>query len=194
LFRPRLAIVRRFRKTSICPSVCLPVDVEQLDSCWTDFDENWYLSFSKICGENSSSTKIQQEWWVFYIKTFSHLWQYLAKFFLEWEMFGRKFVEKIKIHIRCPVTFLLKSCCVWDNVEKYGGRRGRKWQYGGALHAGFFKLKVHNHTPAPVLPHPDTHAQTLAHILANTNTYTENYVVDIPFQRRQLIRTSLHLL
>jgi hypothetical protein len=30
------------------------------------------------------------------MKTFSHLLQYLAEFFLEWEMFQTKFEEKIK--------------------------------------------------------------------------------------------------
>ena len=39
------------------------------------------------------------------MKTFSHLWQYLAEFFLEWEMFQIKVVEKIKTHILCSVTF-----------------------------------------------------------------------------------------
>jgi len=29
-----------------------------------------------------------------------------------------KFVEKIKTHILCSVTFLWKSCRLWDNVEK----------------------------------------------------------------------------
>jgi hypothetical protein len=45
----------------------------------------------------------------------------LAQFFLEWEMFQTKFVEKIKTHILCSVTFFppLKSCRLWDNVEKY---------------------------------------------------------------------------
>ena len=33
------------------------------------------------------------------MKTFPHLWQYLAKFFLEWEMFHTEVVEKIKTHI-----------------------------------------------------------------------------------------------
>ena len=56
-----------------------------------------------------------------YTKTFSHLWQYLAKFFLEWEMFQTKFVEKIKTHILSSVTFFRKSHRLWDNVEKYGG-------------------------------------------------------------------------
>jgi hypothetical protein len=30
--------------------------------------------------------------------TYVHLWQYLAEFFLEWEMFQTKVVEKIKTH------------------------------------------------------------------------------------------------
>jgi len=34
-------------------------------------------------------------------------------------MFQTKVVEKIKSHILCSVIFLRKSCCLWDNVEKY---------------------------------------------------------------------------
>jgi hypothetical protein len=33
------------------------------------------------------------------MKTFVYLWQYLTEFFLEWEMFQTKFVDKIKTHI-----------------------------------------------------------------------------------------------
>jgi hypothetical protein len=43
------------------------------------------------------------------MKLFSHLWQYLAEFFLEWEIFQINVVEKIKIHILRPVTFSRKS-------------------------------------------------------------------------------------
>ena len=46
-------------------------------------------------------------------------WSYLAQFFLEWEMFQTKVVQKIKIHILCSVTFFRKSCSFWDNVGKY---------------------------------------------------------------------------
>ena len=38
-------------------------------------------------------------------------------------MFQIKVVEKIKTRILCSVTFFLKSCRLWDNVEKYGGAR-----------------------------------------------------------------------
>jgi hypothetical protein len=33
------------------------------------------------------------------MKMFLHLWQYLAEFFLEWEIFWTKVVEKIKTHL-----------------------------------------------------------------------------------------------
>jgi hypothetical protein len=45
--------------------------------------------------------------------------QYLSQFFLEWEMFQLKVVEKIKTHILWSITFFRKSCHLWDNVEKY---------------------------------------------------------------------------
>jgi hypothetical protein len=35
------------------------------------------------------------------MKTFSHLWQYLAYFFLEWEMFQIKVADEIKSQILC---------------------------------------------------------------------------------------------
>jgi hypothetical protein len=42
------------------------------------------------------------------MKRFSHLWQYLAEFFLEWEMFKTKCVE-IKTQVLGSVTFFPKS-------------------------------------------------------------------------------------
>jgi hypothetical protein len=54
------------------------------------------------------------------MKTCVRLWEYLAEFFSEWEMFQTKVVEKIKSHVLSSVTFFFKSYRVWDNVEKYG--------------------------------------------------------------------------
>jgi hypothetical protein len=51
------------------------------------------------------------------MKTNIHFWSYLAHFFLEWEMFRTKVVEKIKTHILCSVTFFRKTCRLWENVE-----------------------------------------------------------------------------
>jgi hypothetical protein len=52
------------------------------------------------------------------MKTNIHFWSYFAQLFLEWEMFQIKFIEKIKTHILCWITFPLKSCCLCYNVEK----------------------------------------------------------------------------
>jgi hypothetical protein len=46
-----------------------------------------------------------------------------AEFFLEWQIFGTKFVEKIRTHILCSITSVLKSCHLWDNVQNYGTAR-----------------------------------------------------------------------
>jgi hypothetical protein len=34
-----------------------------------------------------------------------------------------KFIEKIKRHVLCSITFFRKSCCLLDKVEKYGRAR-----------------------------------------------------------------------
>jgi hypothetical protein len=56
------------------------------------------------------------------MKTYVHLW-YVSEFFLEWEMFQTKVVQKIKTHILCSITFSRKSYRLWDNVENYGRAR-----------------------------------------------------------------------
>jgi len=38
------------------------------------------------------------------MKTNIYFWSYLAQFFLEWEKFQTKFVEKIKTHMLCSIT------------------------------------------------------------------------------------------
>jgi hypothetical protein len=38
------------------------------------------------------------------MKSFSHLWQYLAQYFLELEMFQIKVIEKIWTHVLCSVN------------------------------------------------------------------------------------------
>ena len=63
------------------------------------------------------------------MKTYVHLWQYLAEFFLEWETFQMKLVEKITTHVLWPVNFFptRKSCSLLGNVEKYR----RAWRATG---------------------------------------------------------------
>jgi hypothetical protein len=57
------------------------------------------------------------------MKTYVHLWSYLAEFFLEWEMLQTKVVEQIKNTHFMFSNFFRKSCRRWDNVEKYGRTR-----------------------------------------------------------------------
>ena len=40
------------------------------------------------------------------MNTHVNLWQYLADFFLEWEMSQTEVVEKIRTHILCPLNFV----------------------------------------------------------------------------------------
>jgi len=44
------------------------------------------------------------------MKTYTHLWQYFARFFLEWEIFETTFAGNIKLHILGPVHFSLPEC------------------------------------------------------------------------------------
>ena len=61
--------------------------------------------------------KIWEEKPVLY-KTFSTLWQYLAEFFLKWEMFWIKIVVKIKIHFIFNNFFFFK-CIFYQIMSKY---------------------------------------------------------------------------
>ena len=98
--------------------------------------------FPKIYRENSSFITIWQEQPVLYMKTDTHFLSYLAKFFLEWEMFQTDVVGEIKTQILRSVTLPRKSCRLWDKVEKcFRAGADHRWQYGGcALHAGYLGL------------------------------------------------------
>jgi hypothetical protein len=92
------------KKRLLVPSCVRP-------STWNDsapldgFSWNFVFAyFSKICRENSSFIEVWQEYRVLYMKNKKYLWSYLAQFFLEWEMFQTKVVEKIKTHILCSST------------------------------------------------------------------------------------------
>ena len=123
MFRRLLKIEKSdYQFYHICPSACLHRTARlPLDGfCWNLIFE----TFSKIFRENSSLIKMWQKLRVLYTTTFPHLWQYLAKFFLEWEISQIKFVEKIKTRILYSVTFFpRKSSLLSDNVDKYGAGR-----------------------------------------------------------------------
>ena len=53
-----------------------------------------------------------------HLQTDMHLLSYLAQFFLEWEMFQAKVVEKIKTHFVFS-NFFRKFCHFQNNMKKY---------------------------------------------------------------------------
>ena len=104
---------------------------EQLGTRWTYFFMKlyfWVFFFSiKIFQKIQVLLKYDIKIRVIYVGTYVHLWEYIAQFFLEWEMFQKKAVEKFRIHILCsiippapprPAPQIL--CPLWDNVLKYG--------------------------------------------------------------------------
>ena len=144
------------------------------------------------------------------MNTLSHLWQYLAKLFLEWEMFYTKIVEKIKTHIFWWITFFFqKSHCLWDNVEKCGGARGATsdgtiWR----MHMDCRTSKA-THTlacaHAPGYPHARTHRQLLFHgnsdlrTCLNVTLYVHCVLLLLPYlgcrtNQRNIPFVYLHLL
>jgi len=70
--------------------------------------------FSKICRESPVLIKICLAKPVLYMKRKIHLWAYLAQFFLEWEMFQTKFVEKIKTHFGFDNSFFYENRAVYE--------------------------------------------------------------------------------
>jgi hypothetical protein len=57
------------------------------------------------------------------MKACVHLWQYLAEFFLEWEIFQTKSCRENQNTQFMFSNFFCKSCRLRDNVEKYGEAR-----------------------------------------------------------------------
>ena len=96
----------------------LSVRMEQLGSHWRDFPEIIDFSiFRKSVEKIQISLTSDKNNGELYMKTYAHLWQYFAEFFLLREMFHIKFVEKI--HTFYVQLSFSKSCRLWDNVEKY---------------------------------------------------------------------------
>jgi hypothetical protein len=65
------------------------------------------------------------------MKTNIRFWSYLSYFFLEWEMFYIKLVQKIKTRILCSITsFFLNRTddeIMWKNIVELGSPRVTIW-------------------------------------------------------------------
>jgi cell shape-determining protein MreC len=72
--------------------------------------------FPSICRENWSFIKMRQEkraWRLFAFMTISCL------ILLRRTNISKKIVEEVKTHLSSVNFFFLKSCNLWDNIEKY---------------------------------------------------------------------------
>jgi len=121
-----LGAFTKLRKKKPIISFVMPVRLSAWNnsaSHWTDISLN--LIFECFFKNPSRKYKLhenRQELWILYITMYVHFCSYLTQFFLEWETFQTKVVEKTKTHTLCSITlffFLPVSCLTWDNVEKY---------------------------------------------------------------------------
>jgi hypothetical protein len=110
------------RKASIgfVVSVRQYVRLEQLGSHWTDFHEILYMSILRQSVENTQiSLKFDKNNGYFSWRPLYMLLIVFRSFFLAWEMFQIKVVEKIKTNILFSITFFSKIVLLITNVEKF---------------------------------------------------------------------------
>jgi len=116
-------------RLSVCLFVCLPVRPSVCNnspSHWTDFHEIWHLRISRK-SIMQVSLKSDTNNTLRYKRAYAQLWQ-LAEFFVEWEMFKTKDVEKIKIRILRSITSFPKIVPLMTSCGKiWYSRRGHRW-------------------------------------------------------------------
>ena len=86
-------------------------------------------------------------------------------------MFQTQFVEKSKYTFYIQLLFFPKIVTFMRYCRKIWCRqRGRRWQYGGTLHAGLVRLHARKHTPSPLQQQPRTHVHSTTSARARTHT------------------------
>ena len=98
-FLPRSPNCEKRLLTILRLSVRLFFRVVHLGCHWTDFHEIWYSIFRNSVQKIQISSKPDKNNGYFAWSQINILDHTSAQFFLEWEMFETKFVEKIKTHI-----------------------------------------------------------------------------------------------
>jgi len=112
----------RWLQASSCLSVWL--------SAWNDSAPpvQIFIHFLKICPEKIQVSLTTDNNGNF---TWRPFWLYLFHFFLEWEMFRTKAVEKIKLHILCSATFFENLAVyeiMWKNIVEWGRPQMTMWR------------------------------------------------------------------
>jgi hypothetical protein len=129
---PCLGAFAKLRKRLLASS-WLSVRMEHDGSHWTTFHEIRYLiTFRKSVEKIQVWLKSDKNNGPRYMKTYVHLWYYLAGSLLEWEVFQTKVVEKIK-HFMFNNLFLGNGA-VYEIMQKKYYRAGQATNDGVIWH------------------------------------------------------------
>jgi len=113
--------------------------MEQLGSRWTDFRDIWYWVYLGKTVEkinislNSDNNNRYCTWRPIYV----HLWQYIAQFFFEWEMFQTAVVQKIKTYILCSIFFFENHAVydiMWKSIVQLDRPQMTIWRIACCIH------------------------------------------------------------
>jgi hypothetical protein len=151
-------------RPSVCPHGTTRLSLDGFS--WNLVFEN----FLKLTWENSNFIKIGQEERVLHMMTNIHFWSYVARFFLEWEMFQTNVVEKVKTHF-CSVIFFFWHFAfnekMWKNIVERGRPQMTIW-----------RMRIACWIPATTNTNKHTHSHTLrlcnTHCFSNCNTGCTN--------------------
>jgi hypothetical protein len=120
---PPLPILRQLHPVLTTPSHFLKIDLNIILPS-TSGSPHWPLSLT-FHHQNPFVEKIQVSLKSdknngYFTWRITSIYVNLSHFFLEWELFQIKLVDKMKTHILCWITFPRKSCHLWDNVKIFG--------------------------------------------------------------------------
>jgi hypothetical protein len=111
------------------------------------------------------------------MKMFSHLWQYVAKFFLGWEMFQTEFIEKNQKTLFTFGNFSPKIVPFRRKCRKVEWSQwDRRWKIKRSAACWISKAtheQSHVHARKPTLTH--TQAQARTHSSTRAQTHTDDF-------------------
>jgi hypothetical protein len=147
--------------------------MEHLISHRTHFDENWYLSFLFRKSVEKMQVSLKSDKWKGTLhenaSTFMTVSRWILLVMINVSNKSCRDIQNTHF-VFSNFLCLRKSCRLWRKCRKlWCSQRGRRWQYGGALHNGLVRLHTRKHTPAPLQPRPLSHPLTQTH----THTHTE---------------------
>jgi hypothetical protein len=128
------------------------------------FFENLWRKFKLYENRTGVKVTLHLDQFTFFIMSLS--------FLLKMRNVSDRFVEKIKTHILCLVTFFRKSCRLWDNVEKYCKAGQAKDDMSHALCIGHVRLRARAHARTSTHTHTHAHTHARAHTLSHSLTHS----------------------